>query len=372
MINSVFRQTAGNGNPLVSWAFLLAWVAALLAGGCTSIGPGTVVRDRYDYTDAIAESWKKQMLLNMVKIRYGDVPVFLDVASVINQYSLEGTLTLGASWDSDPYYSASQSVGTQGRYTDRPTITYSPMTGEKFARSLMKPIPPIVILSLIQAGYPVDKVMRVVAQSINGIRNRYGGTGRAHPGDPEFYPLLLALREIQSSAVMSMQIRRINERETAVMILRGRGAETAKDKMEAVKKMLGLKPLKDEFTVVYGNTPIRGDEIALQTRSMLEIIIELSSYIEVPLSHVEESRVNPTMAGDTIGGVAVEPLIYIHSGSERPADVFVAVSYRGTWFWIDDRDLPSKRLFSFLMFIFTLTETGAGREGAPIVTIPTG
>jgi hypothetical protein len=39
------------------------------------------------------------------------------------------------------------------------------------------------------------------------------------------------------------------------------------------------------------------------------------------------------------------------------------------WFAIDDHDMPSKRLFSFLMFLFTLVETG-GKEGAPIVTIP--
>jgi hypothetical protein len=32
--------------------------------------------------------------------------------------------------------------------------------------------------------------------------------------------------------------------------------------------------------------------------------------------------------------------------------------------------MQSKRLFSFLMFIFTLVETG-GREGAPVLTIPT-
>jgi hypothetical protein len=41
---------------------------------------GTVARDRFDYITAISDSWKSQMLLNLVKIRYGDAPVFLDVA----------------------------------------------------------------------------------------------------------------------------------------------------------------------------------------------------------------------------------------------------------------------------------------------------
>ena len=58
-------------------------------GSCASIGPATLARDRFDYISAISDSWKSQMLFNLVKLRYGDAPVFLDVASVINQYALE-------------------------------------------------------------------------------------------------------------------------------------------------------------------------------------------------------------------------------------------------------------------------------------------
>ena len=54
-------------------------MALLLLAGCEGIGPGTVTRDRFDYSSAVAESWKSQMLLNLVKIRYSDPPVFLDV-----------------------------------------------------------------------------------------------------------------------------------------------------------------------------------------------------------------------------------------------------------------------------------------------------
>ena len=47
----------------------------------------------------------------------------------------------------------------------------------------------------------------------------------------------------------------------------------------------------------------------------------------------------------------------------------VAVKHRGYWFWIDDRDVPSKRGFSFLMVLFTLADTGE-RQNLPLVTIP--
>ena len=54
---------------------------------------------------------------------------------------------------------------------------------------------------------------------------------------------------------------------------------------------------------------------------------------------------------------------------ERPADALVAVPYHCGWFWIDDRDLESKRSFALVMLFSTLTETGA-RETLPLVTIP--
>ena len=79
--------------PCVSLLLLL-----ITLGGCSSIGPGTVARDRFDYISAISDSWKAQMLLNLVKLRYGDAPVFLDVASVINQYSIEGAIGYSGNW----------------------------------------------------------------------------------------------------------------------------------------------------------------------------------------------------------------------------------------------------------------------------------
>lgn len=72
---------------------------------------------------------------------------------------------------------------------------------------------------------------------------------------------------------------------------------------------------------------------------------------------------NPTLE-EEVAGVKVPPLIRIQSSPSRPVDAFVAVPYRDHWFWIDDQDLRSKSLFSFLMFLFTLLETPE-KGGAP-------
>ncbi len=341
--------------------------------GCAGIGPHTIARDRFDYTSAISDSWKAQMLVNMVKLRYGDTPTFLDVASVINQYSIESQIDLRLSW-ADPATAAvtnTQGAGGYARYTDRPTITYSPLTGEKFARSLMTPIPPAAILSLIQANYPVDLVLRLCVHSINGIRNRFGGAARARPADPEFYLLLERLRRLQTSGAIGLRVQKTNDRDATLMTIRGKVDEATQEDSIAARRLLGIDPSAQEFAVAYASVPKGDREVAILSRSILEIIIDLASHIEVPDIHVEEKRVNATQMEESSPGRSSGPMIRIHSSRKKSADAFVAVPYRDHWFWIDDRDLPSKRMFSFLMFIFTLVETG-GKEGVPIVTIPAG
>jgi len=350
--------------------------ALLLVGflsGCSAIGPGTIARDRADYTTTVAESWKRGMLLNIVKIRYGDAPIFLDVASIINQYSLEGELNASLGWQfpsgAGIGNANNQRVGAVGRYYDRPTITYNMLTGEKFARSLMTPIAPGSVMSLVEGGYPIDMVFRVLVHSVNGIRNQFGGSSRMRQADPDFYPLLEKLRHNQNSGSVAMRVRKVEGRDTLLMIFRKKTDPETEAIGKEVRKMLGLKEDGGDFRVVYGSASSGDDEIALLTRSIIEILSDISSTMEVPAEHVEEKRVNPTMlpAGEGIKG----NLIRIHSSKERPADDFVAVPYRDQWFWIDDRDYQSKKLFSFLMFVMTLTETG-GKEGAPVVTINAG
>lgn len=349
--------------PVLSMVLALALLA-----GCASLGPATVTRDRFDYVTSVSDSWKRQMLLNLLKVRYSDAPVFMDIASVINSYEVTGELNLFGQIARTNAGDEIAGLGATGRYADKPTITYQPLAGEKFTRSLMLPIPVPGILSLLQSGYPADFIMRLCVHSINGLENAYGGPGRAQSGDPKFSELLAAIKAAQAGGGMGMRLKSTEDKQTVMMFLRPMADEAAAAPGIKVRELLGLSATAREFNVVFGNTTENDREIAILSRSILELLIDVASYIEVPAVDLAEGRVYAAQRTAEQERL-FPPLLSVHCGPAAPADAFVAVNYRKHWFWIDDRDRQSKQMFNSMMFMFSLTETGPG-QAAPIVTVP--
>lgn len=362
------------GSQMMPMTLLTTVLSALFITGCTTVGPDAIPRDRFDYNTAISDSWKEQTLLNIVKIRYADMPLFVEVVSIVSGYTLEGSVNLGVTESSgDSIQGDFFSLGTAGKYTDRPTITYAPITGQQFNRSFMKPIPPKAVIFLLQSGWSAELILPLTVESLNGLRARRAAGVDQRTGDPKFYRAVELFREIQKSGAVGMQILSSDAREetTVLFFHRERVSADLKAKMEELDSLLGLNPERQQFQITYGMLPESDGGISLLTRSILQIMIALALEVQVPVEHVTEGR---TVPGDNQGGKA-DPekgrLIDIKFSKQKPDDPFTSVNYRDHWFWIDDRDFKSKRTFAFLMILFSLTETG-GKEGLPLVTIPAG
>jgi hypothetical protein len=344
-----------------------ALLAALLAlPGCHSIGPGTVARDRYDYSNSISESWKRQTLLNSVKIRYVDPPIFVDVGQIVAGYTLETGVNLGGQLSSPG--SDSLSMGATGKFTDRPTVTYTPLTGNQFVKALMMPLPPSAVFYMIQSGWPADGILSATLVSINGLKNRESSIGGTTPPDPDFLRALDLLREVQRSGAVSLRVKQ-DEQATTLVTLRSQGVDAESlGRITELRRLLHLDPEALELELVFSNAASNDRQLAVITRSILHIMREMSAAVEVPPEDVADGRATP---GRMAGPVADESaaLLRIHSSADEPSDACVAVPYRGHWFWIDDRDLYSKRAFATMLLLFTLADTGEP-AALPLVTIP--
>jgi hypothetical protein len=339
-------------------------VCLLLAlAGCASVSPQNIRTDRMDYGQVVAESWKRQTLLNVVRLRYADAPVFLDVSSIINSYSVAGKATGSVSLPSSINPDVT-TLGGEGSWSNTPTVTYQPLMGDRFTKSLLQPVPPASVFQLMQGGWPVELVMRTVVTSINGLRNSLAGVG----GDAGFEQLVGAMNRTQLSGGLSYRVEARKEGSTVIVVMRrgGSGVELGED-ARLIQRLLGLEGDSGEFEVAYGLVPKTNREVAMLSRSMLEILLQLGFGIELPDGHAKEGRALPGrwQAGD----VAASPLVLIHSGLQAPADAYAAIPYKGYWYWIDDTDIASKRVFTFLLILFSLAETGQSYS-APVVTVP--
>jgi hypothetical protein len=90
----------------------------------------------------------------------------------------------------------------------------------------------------------------------------------------------------------------------------------------------------------------------------------LSTYVEVPIEHLA-SGTAPNL-GDLEPGERAP--FRVCSGVQRPHDPFVAVCYKGHWFWIEESDFRSKRTMAYLLVLLALADTGA-KESLPVITI---
>lgn len=353
-------------------ALVFVVTATLGQVGCQHLGPRTIAADRIPYNQAIAMSWKEQTLLNIVKLRYMDTPFFIEVPQITSGYTVQGTATANAGIFPPVSNLASfaQQLGLnlnlQGAYQDRPTISYQPQTGAQFIRNLTQPINPGSVLFLLQAGYPADVVFDLTVESINGVDNRSVTGGQLRAAEPEFHRVVQTLRKAQIAGHVGIRVEQEKDkRDSVAFFFRDKGVDPqlAKELAE-VRKILGLDPDQSDFRVVFGAAAKNSKELAILSRSVLRILSELSTFVEVPVEHLV-SGVAPNIGAAEMDAPAQ---FHVHSSTKKPCDPFVTVCYEGHWYWIEKNDAHSKRTMAYLLVLLALADTGT-RESLPVITI---
>ncbi len=351
-------------------------LAAALAGvvlltGCHSIGPHTVAVDRSDYSVSVADSWKQQTLLNIVKLRYLDLPVFMDVSSVVAGYSLQTGISAGGSLPQNGNNGGNTAIfGGSALYTDRPTITYTPMTGQKFLHNLITPIEPNNIFFMLRSGYAADYFLALTIDSLNGLHNRSTIASFSRKADPAFIQVLQVLREVQVAGALHVRTVENPDKTESTVVYFSTDDQSSEitNKIGEIQHLLKLPEGQSQFKLVYSSSAGGPGELAVGTRSMLQIMSAMASYTDVPAADLKDGTALPVPESPDSANVG-DP-VKIKCSPEKPAHAFAMVRYRDQWFWVDDRDARTKRVFTSIMFLFTMMSDTSGEERLPTITIP--
>jgi hypothetical protein len=349
---------------------------SLLAGQACVIGPGYLPKARYGFNEAIAQSWNQQLLLNLVRLRYRDNPVFLEVGSIVSSISMSASTSAGAhlttgdarTWE----YNAGGGIG----WSESPTVTYSPLQGEEFTNRLLTPISPNVLVLLSQSGWSVERLFLCCVQRVNGLTNALGASGPTPsyvPSHEDFRRVAALFRELQVRERLFVDAEGEGATETLRMrfILPALGDSADNARVEEIRQLLGLDPSRAEFRIVSALAPRSSSEIAISPRSLLSVLFFLSQAVEVPPAHAQAGWVTTTRNEDGTPfdwDLVLGDIFRVRVSDSEPREAAVRVPYRGQWFWIADDDLSSKTTFSLLTYLFSL-KAGSQDLRQPLLTL---
>lgn len=351
-------------------ACIMLLVAAATSAGCGSIGPRRMLQDRTDYISSYTESWKRQILLNIVKVRYAEPIFFMDVGDIVAGYSMETGGSVGFSRtlyngptlitdNNNPVLSnfSKLEFGASARYTDRPTITYKPMTGASFRLGVMSALPVRNIMMGLDTGISAKFLFNLGVRSINGLRNATLTASGNVPAQEGFKRTVEIISHLQLESAVRVRVEHgQNSREGRMYLMLGgkRPSPEVAALISELRDILDLDPAVYEYEVSLGPEVQNRRQIAIQAFSLMQILASVAARVDIPAEDIDSRRAAPSIK-DSPGSDILDP-VAVHSGGVRPLDAFAAISFHGHWFWVDDRDILTKRVFSFLMLAFTLME----------------
>lgn len=336
--------------------------------GCYQVGPRRLDQDESDYSRALISSAKQQTLLNVVRLRYADTPGFLDTTQLISGYQLQRNLSVGVGADSP----VRPIGGAAVQFQESPTFTFQPVTGDAYAQSFLRPLPPGSLLPLAMGGLPIDVLFRLSVQSINLISNAGAIGGDVGKGSPEFFELIHDLRLLQVAGLLGIQLEHSPEvsgktppLDRVFLTIENTHDPVLSETVYETRHLFNMSKNDERVEVVYGGgQPPRG-QIRLLTRTVLGVMGQIAYQISVPDEDITSGRTLPRVS---LIGRETRPVIVIHVGKERPENVFSWTTYNRKYYWISDNDYDSKLAFTMLQILLELSKTS--KNPGAIVTIP--
>ncbi len=380
--------------------FLIIGFAGMLVG--CSTGSSQFSSSRMDYNQALQETEQKELLLNIIRLRYNEPPAFLQVTGISSQFEFTSELLIGGETDGDgrlQVFTPEAAIS----FSSSPTVTFAPQQEKEFTRQIMAPVGPETLYRLIEYGWGLERVFGLMVRRINNVGTPVGLEREALelPTDQldVFRKLGLWQRTHQLElALMSRSVDVLDGylihdlslddlttlREKGYALVREQEGYRLTEDMESLELTvsatlaesadwlsLANKLNLDGQAGTYRIDPVRNSrqnssQLTVALRSPLEMMAFLSRGVSVPDSHHAE-RVAP-------GWPIPDGLefFHVHASQQKPTDIYLAVEHLGTWFYIPKDDLESRRTLGLLSSLIRQEVQAGGAENLPILTLPVG
>jgi hypothetical protein len=348
---------------------------SVLVAGCHSFGPDGLKGTHPLYNDAINASMNEQFVQNLVRLHYRDPTYFLDVSSVAATLKLDisGGLNQSSFGFNGTTGNDIMKFSAGADYQTQPTISYTPLQGENFVKSVLSPLTLESVFALAGSGWNARRVFGLCVERINGLENAPTASGPTPDVAPQHNQGFRRLmRLVESLRGEQLLIPRIDPA-TKEPEMEIRSVPEHADVVREIKQLLALDTQRDVYRLSGDFLHPDGSTISIRTRSLMSIFFLLSHNVDTPRAHKDAGLVTVTHDrrgaefdwGQTLGG----KLFHIRQSEDRPDLAFLAIPYRGRWFYIADNDLESKSTFMLLTQLFRL-QAGAAKSVAPALTIP--
>lgn len=403
-------------------------LVVLLLSGCSTYGPQLIVNSHIEYNKAVEQVIQEELLLNIVRRRYYEAPQFVTISSISSTMSTSTVISGDSAFGNEGTPTTGNIGGSVG-FSDSPTVTITPLQGTEILGPLTARMSVNTLAKMANAGYRFDFLLSLTAEGLTSVRGPQAGVGTDfRPGDPEYVQLIESIGRLIDKGQLIVgtfswndpysdisydrdQIT-VENQLTAIALGGGTGrfrsydggktyyftdknnypamwidsdARTSGDGKRVIE-LLNLQPtpLKRVWSfapsrVVAGTdfenlTDDPRPEIKMRMRSFYSVLNLLAFGINVPPKDEEERRAFTKASYDQAvregRAIDISDKFVVYSSGERPANAFVAVKHRGSWFYVDDRDYASKRFFNAVYDLFNMEIAPSGGGGGPILTVP--
>lgn len=362
----------------------LLLAALLLLTGC-GLGPAKLPATRMDYNIAVQRSNNEEMLLNIVRMKYFEQPLFLQVGAIASSFSYNVT---GASTATLPdqrdflrsiYNTYAPSISAT--YSDAPTVTYTPYQGQTYVQQFLAEVDFERFAVLYRSGWDIDYLMRILVARVGTLDHtfdtRIGFAPAQHEKFLELTKIIAAMddkgymdlvhvspgKDKPSVAVLTMRFD-TPEEANRVQELLGMDIKAKRSELGHLVSKMQLINIKEHALSEGAQEDPKYPLLPIRLRNCLRVMDVLAQGVQVP-EPLAASRTGfdlRSQFADTCD---------IQASAMRPLDAFVSVKHGAYWYSIRGNDARSKEVFQLMLNLFAL-QSADPPKNAPVLTLPVG